>query len=93
MPWKEALAIQLACESQFDLMDEIAQGLKRKYSAGRRDIAYWTVHASDLERKHSREGLGLLKQHVSPGDEEGVLYAYDVASRLICEFYDSILTA
>ena len=90
-PWKEALAVQLACESQFDLMDKIAKGLKRKYDARNYDIGYWTVHASELERSHSREGTTLLADHISPAESEGVLYAFEQACRLICEFYDSVL--
>lgn len=90
-PWKEALAVQLACESQFVLMDEIAGGLKKQYGARSNDIVYWTVHASELERRHSREGMTLLAKHVSPSESEGVLYAFGRACCLICEFYDSVL--
>ena len=88
-PWREALAVQLACESQFPLMDGMARTLQDRYGARSEDVAYWTVHGGQLERRHARAGLALLSRHVRRADLAGVLYAYEESCRLMARFYDS----
>ena len=90
-PWIESLAVHLACESQAIPMARIAKGLTLHYGASNDDIQFFLVHGGPVERNHARKGLALLTQHVKRSEEDGVLYAYKMSCRLLCEFYDSIL--
>ncbi len=89
-PWRDALAVQLACESQVELMAKIAKGLQRHYGASKDDIQFWLVHGGSVEKKHMNKGLALLTKHTSIKDMESVLYSYEMSFRLLVELYDAI---
>ena len=89
-PWVEALAVQLACESQIETMAKIAQGLQRHYGASKDDIQFWLVHGGSVEKKHMNEGLSLLSKHTSRSNMGSILYSYEMSFKLLIELYDSI---
>ena len=90
-PWIEALAVQMACESQVDLMAEIAQGLREHYGVSAPDGEFWSVHGGNVEKEHARRGFLLLSKHTTRRNACGVLYAYDVTCRLQTAFYESLM--
>ena len=90
-PWLEALAVQLACESQVTAMSKIAKGLQLYYGASKKDAQLWIVHGGPVERKHRREGLAILADYVTTDNCNNILYAYEMTSRFNRDFYDSFL--
>ena len=90
-PWIEALAVQMACESQVALMAQIEQGLREHYGVSGHDAAFWSVHGGNVEREHARRGFLLLSKHTTRRNAGGVLYAYDVTCRLQMAFYESLM--
>jgi len=90
-PWLEALAVQLACESHVTAMSKIAKGLQLHYGASKEDARLWLVHGGPVEKKHRRDGLGILANNMTAEISENVLYAYRMTSRFNRDFYDSFL--
>jgi len=90
-PWKEALAVHLACEGQASSMAKIGKGLAKNYGVTKDAMLFWYVHGGPVERRHSKAGLAILARHTSIAEEENVLYCYEMSCRLLCQFYDSIL--
>ena len=90
-PWLEALAVQVAFESQVTAMSKIAKGLMLHYGASKEDAQLWIVHGGPVERKHKREGLAILAKYTTSEISGNVLYAYDMTSRFNRNFYDSFL--
>lgn len=89
--WKEALAVHVACESQFEAMSRIARGLEQHYRLPPSALRFWAVHAGPLERRHARTGLRILAKHTGMSDMQSVLYCYEYSSRLLRDLYDAIL--
>lgn len=89
-PWIEALAVQIACESQVDVYAKIAKGLSRCYGVSREDNAFWLIHGGPIERKHARDGKELVLKHTSGKTKDGVMYAYQMSCRLLFEFFEAI---
>lgn len=89
--WQESLAVQLACEGQFDAMKRIANGLVRHYSATEQDVKFWSIHGGPIERRHWRMGLEVLERHTAPSQQPDVLYAFRMSLKLLDELYDSFL--
>ena len=90
-PWLEALAVQMACESQADLMAQIAKGVRRHYGASPHDAAFWSVHGGRVEKEHARRGFALLAKYTTPRNMTDVLFVYEMTCRLHAEFCDSLL--
>ena len=89
--WLDALAVQLACESQVESMAKIAKGLRLHYGASKDDVQFWSIHGGSVEKKHMNNGLALLIKHTSNENKENVLYYYEMSFKLLVELYDSIL--
>ena len=90
-PWVEALAIQMACESQVDLMAEIHDGLREHYGVSAHDAEFWSVHGGRVEREHARRGFTLLARHTTQRNACNVLYAYEMTCRLQVALYDALV--
>ena len=90
-PWVEALAIQMACESQVDLMAQIERGLQQHYGVSAHDAEFWSVHGGQVEREHARRGFALLAKYTISRNAADVVYAYDMTCRLQAAFYDTLL--
>lgn len=90
-PWIEALAVQMACESQIDLMAQVAKGMRRHYGASPSDNEFWSVHGGRVEKDHSRRGFALLAKHTTSKNMTDVLYAYEMTCRLHAAFCNSLL--
>lgn len=89
--WQESLAVHVACESQFDMMRVIRDGLSDHYHCPPKGFALWTVHAGRVERSHSRNGLRILEKHTRGSARRGVTYHYRFTCNLVRAFFDAIL--
>ena len=89
--WLDALAVQLACESQVESMQKIAVGLKTHYHLSENDIQFWFVHGGPVEEQHRSEGLSLLRQNVTTENLNSVIYSYEMTCRFNQEFFDSLI--
>lgn len=93
--WQESLAVHLACEAQFELMEEIRAGLKSHYSVSSTNILLWTVHAGPVERRHAREGFSIIENHNSVAQSnrlrDSIVHNFTFTCQLLRVFYDSIL--
>lgn len=87
--WTDALAVQLACESQVETMRQIALGLKSRYHLREDDVQFWFVHGGPVEEQHRSDGLSLLHQNVTTENLNNVLYSYEITCRFNKEFFDS----
>ena len=90
-PWIEAFAVQIACESQVELMAQIDNGLREHYGVSTYDAAFWSVHGGPIEREHARRGHALLARYTTQRTIENVLYTYDMTCRLQAEYYNALL--
>lgn len=89
--WLDALAVHVACESQVTTMRSIARGLHAHYGVSLEDVEFWTVHGGPVERGHMKEGLSILSDYATSENYTSLEYAYEVSSKLVCKFYNSIL--
>lgn len=89
--WLDALAVQLACESQVESMQKIALGLKTHYHLSENDIQFWFVHGGPVEEQHRSEGLSLLRHNVTTENLNSVIYSYKMTCRFNQEFFDSLI--
>jgi len=89
--WLDALAVQLACESQVETMKQIALGLKMYYHLNENDIQFWFVHGGPVEERHRSEGLKLLCQNATKENLNSVIYSYEMTCRFNQEFFDSFI--
>lgn len=87
--WMDALAVQLACESQVETMRQIALGLESRYHLRNEDIQFWFVHGGSVEEQHRSEGLRILQNNVTIENLNNVQYSYEMTCRFNKEFFDS----
>lgn len=84
-PWIEAVAaVQVAVEAIVPYAHKpMWDGLKEHYGLSDDDLAWFAIHAGEVEMRHGNEGILILEQYVADDDvelQERIRYIIDYAT-------------
>jgi pyrroloquinoline quinone (PQQ) biosynthesis protein C len=85
-PWIEGIAaLQVAIEAIAPYtLRPVWDGLREHYGLDEHDLAWFAIHAGEVEMRHGNEGILLLEQYVDDDDletQERLYYVIDYSTR------------